>query len=72
MPISDSQFFDLQSRVVEVERSVAVSAETARNTERRLTGIEIGVNRLIWMVVGAVIVQILALVINGNGGIPGV
>jgi len=71
MPIDDSQFYQLQSRVTDVERIQAVSAESARNSERRLTSIESGVNKLVWMVVGAVLVQILAIVVN-NGGIPGV
>lgn len=71
MAVSEGEFNQMRIHVEDLRRDVAVRAEVQRSIEKRLDAIENVLSRLTWLIVGAVLTSVVAMVVY-SGGIPGV
>lgn len=70
-PISELAFDTLRERINDLERDLAVRAETQRNILARLDKIDGNLSRIMWIIISAVAASVLAYVLN-KGGVSGI
>ena len=57
---------DIQNRVVQLEKSNAIADVHRLNVEKRLTAIEIALNRLVWLMISVLVAGIGTFVLQGG------
>lgn len=55
-----------------MDKRVALLEQSQKDIREELHSINSNITRLVWIVVGAVVVGVINLVIRSNGGLPGV
>lgn len=70
MPVSETSFETLKTRVTELERQSAVKTATDMAMEKRLGNIEVILSRLTWLLVTGIGGALIAFVIKGGLNVP--
>ena len=65
----NTRLSEIESRMVTVERKSAVDEVHRVNVEKRLTGIEGNLSRLIWLVIAVIVGAVMKTIMDGNSPI---
>lgn len=60
----------LDARIITLERNEAVGMANGQNVEKRLSGIEATLNRLVWIVITSVVGAAIAFALQGGFNVP--